>query len=212
MGLGGGAEQRQFAQRLLAVLDEGRAERPGAAQLAQQQIDAGFLAERQIGHAGDRRVEQFRDRALMHGGILPDVEPGEMEAEAIHGAAQQPQPPARDHAGIVRDQRAVEHVEIGLELLHAGVRSGLADRPAGGFDLQPQRGRRQAGIDAGNRQSIRFAAPVRRGVRRAPGQCAQFVGDVGKMRRQRQFRAERHATPPDRSSSPGSTAGAACRA
>ena len=56
----------------------------------QQQIDAGFLAERQIGHARDRRVEQFRDRALMHGGILPDVEPGEMEAEAFHGAAQQP--------------------------------------------------------------------------------------------------------------------------
>ena len=27
-----------------------------------------------------------------------------------------PQPPARDHAGIVGDQRAVEHVEIGLEL------------------------------------------------------------------------------------------------
>ena len=40
-----------------------------------------------------------------------------MEAEAIHRAAQRPQPPTRDHAGIIRDQRAIEHVEIGLELL-----------------------------------------------------------------------------------------------
>ena len=113
-----------------------------------------------------------------------------MEAEAIHGPAQRPQPAARDHAGIVRNQRTIEHVEIGLEFLHARIGRGLADRPAGGLDLQPHRGRRQPGIDAGYRQAIRFAASMRRGVGRAPGQRAQFVGDVGKMRRQRQFRAE----------------------
>ena len=190
MGLGGRAEHREFAQRFLAVLDEGRAERPCAAQLTQQQIDAGFFVEIQIGHPGDRRVEQFRHRALMHCGILPYIEPGEMEAETIHGPAQRPQPPARDHAGIVRDQRAIEHIEIGLELLHARIRRGLAHRPARSFNLQPHRGRRQPGIDAGHRQPIRFAAPVRRSIRRASGQRAQFVGDVGKMRRQRQFRTE----------------------
>ena len=43
MGLGGCAEDREFAQRLLAVLDEGRAQRPCTAQLAQKQIDAGLL-------------------------------------------------------------------------------------------------------------------------------------------------------------------------
>ena len=88
MRLGGGAEQGEFAERLLAVFDEGGAERPRAAQFAEQQADAGVLAQRQIGHAGNCGVEQFRDRAFMHGGILPDVEPGKMEAEAIHGAAQ----------------------------------------------------------------------------------------------------------------------------
>ena len=61
-------------------------------------------------------IDQLGDGALVHGGVLPDVEAGEMEAEAIHRAAQQPQPAARDDAGIVGDQRAVEHVEIGLEL------------------------------------------------------------------------------------------------
>ena len=182
---------REFVERLLAVLDEGRAERPCAAQLAQQQVDARFLAQRQIGHSGDRRIEQFRHRALMHRRILPDIEPGEMEAETIHGPAQRPQAPARNHARIVRDQRTVEHVEIGLEFLHARIGRGLADRTPGRLDLELHRRRRQPGIDAGHRETIRFAASMRRGVGRAPGQCTQFFGDVGKMRRQRQFGAER---------------------
>ena len=98
MGLGGCTEHREFAERFLAVLDEGRAERPCAAQLTQQQIDAGFFVEVQIGHPGNRRIEQLRHRAFMHRRILPDVEPGEMKAETVHGPAQQPQPAARDHA------------------------------------------------------------------------------------------------------------------
>ena len=43
---------------------------------------------------------------------------------------------------------AESDVEIGLEVGHARIGRGLADRPAGGFDFQPQRGRGQAGIDA----------------------------------------------------------------
>ena len=121
-------EHREFAQRLVAVFHEGRRQRPRVAQFARQQRHPRLLAQRQIGHAGHRRVEQFGHRALMHGGILPHVEAGEMEAETIHGAAQQPQPAARDHAGIVRDQRAVENVEIGLELLRRCIGRGLADR------------------------------------------------------------------------------------
>ncbi len=136
MGLGGGTEQREFAERLLAVLDEGRLSGLRTAQLAQQQIDAGLLVQSQIGHAGNSGVEQFCDRAFVHGRILPDVEPGEMEAETIHRAAQVPQPPARDHAGIVRDQRAIENVEIGLELLCAFIGRACADRRPCGFDLQ----------------------------------------------------------------------------
>ena len=166
----------------------------------------------QIGHPGYRRVEQFRHRALMHGGILPDIEPGEMEAETVDGPAQRPQPAARDHAGIVRDQRTIEHVEIGLEFLHARIGRGLADRPAVGFDLQPHRGRRQAGIDAGHRESIGLAAPMRRGVRRAPGQRAQLVGNIGKMRRQRQLRAEDVQLLQIEVHHPARSAGAACRA
>ena len=127
-----------------------------------QQIDAGFLVQRQIGHAGDRGIEQFRDRALMHRRILPDVEPGEMEAEAIHGAAQLPQTPPRDHAGIIRNQRTVEHVEIGLEFLYAFIRRCLADRTPCRLDLQLCGSRGQPGINSGHREAIRLAAAMRR--------------------------------------------------
>ena len=112
---GGGVEHRELAERLIAVLDEMRCQRPRVAQLVRQQRDPRLLAEREIGHAGHRGIDQFGDGALMHGGILPHVEPGQMEAEAVHRATQQPQPPARDHPRIVGDQRTVEHVEIGLQ-------------------------------------------------------------------------------------------------
>jgi len=101
----------------------------------------------------------------VHRRILPDVEAGEVETETIHRPPQQPQPPARDHAGIVRDQRAVENIEIGLEFPDVGVRRGLADRRAGGFDLQPCRGRRQPRKNAGYRKTIGLAASMWRFVR-----------------------------------------------
>lgn len=113
-----------------------------------------------------------------------------MEAEAVHRAAQQPQPAAGDDAGVVGDQRAVQHVEIGLQLLDAGVRRRFADRPACDLDLQHFGRCGEPGIDAGHRETIRLAASVRRGVRRALRQGAQLLRDVGEMRCDRQLGAE----------------------
>ena len=110
------------------------------------------------------------------------------------------------------DQRAIEHVEIGLELLGAGIGRRLADRRAGGFDLEPRRGRGQPRIDAGHGQPIGLAAPVRRGVGRALGQRAQFLGDIGQVRRDRQFGAERMQFLEIEAAGRGSTAAARCRA
>ncbi|MGX1321105.1 hypothetical protein AB7M17_004558 [Bradyrhizobium sp. USDA 377] len=81
-------------------------------------------------------------------------------------------------------------VEIGLQLPHALVRPTLADRPARDFDLERFGRRGQARIDAGDREAIRLAAPVRRGVRRALRQRAQLLRDVGEMGCDRQLRAE----------------------
>ena len=203
---------REFARGLLAVFHEGRGQRPRVAQFAGEQRDPRLLVQRQIGHAGHRRVDQFGDRALVHGGILPDIEAGEVEAETIHRAAQQPQPPARDHARIVRDQRAIENIEIGLELPDIGVRSGFADRPPGNADIQLQRGRGEPRVNAGYREAIGLAAAMRRLVGRAFGElCAN------PWRRRRDappstVRSRARAVPRDRSAAPGSTAARAFRA
>ena len=72
--------------------------------------------------------------------------------------------------------------------------------------VEPFGGRRQPRIDAGDRETIRLAAPVRRGVGRALRQRTQLLGDVGEMRRDRQLGSRAHAARPDRTAAPGSTA------
>ena len=54
----------------------------------------------------------------------------EMEAEHVDGAAQAPQPPARQSRRAVGDERFVEHGEIGQELGGVGIGRRLADRVA----------------------------------------------------------------------------------
>ena len=205
--LGRGVEQREFADGLLAVLDEGGRQRPRVAQFAREQRDPRLLVQRQIGHAGHRRVDQFGDGALVHGGILPDVEAGEVEAEAIHRAAQQPQPPARDHAGIVRDQRAVENIEIGLELARHRRKARLR-RPA--RRVVPTSsfsgGRGEPRVNAGHRQAIRLAAAMRRLVGRALGEHRANPWTHRPDAPPATVRRRAHAIPPDRSAAPGSTA------
>src|SRR6478609_4343197 len=84
----------------------------------------------------------------------------------------------------------LELFAISLEFLHARVRRAFADRTPCGLDFEFQRSRSQPGIDAGNRQSVRFAATVRRGIWRAPSQRPQLFGNIGKMSGERQLGAE----------------------
>ena len=127
-----------------------------------------------------------------------------MKAETIDGAAQQPQPAARDHAGIVRDQRAVENIEIGLEFPDIGIGRGFADRPPGGFDIELQRGRGEPGIDAGYREPIGLAAAMRRGIGRTFGERAQILRRRRQGARPATIRRPARAVPRDRTAAPGS--------
>ena len=136
MRFGGGVEHLELAHGLVAVFDEIRGQRPRVAQFVCQQRHPRFFVERQIRHAGLRGIEQFGHGSLVHGRVLADVEAGEMEAEAIDRAPQQSQPAACDHARIVRDQRAVEHVEIGLQFRNAAIGRALADRPSRDLDIE----------------------------------------------------------------------------
>ncbi len=70
-----------------------------------------------------------------------------MKSETIHGPAQVPQPPARDDARIVRDQRAVENIEIGFVLPDIGIGSRFSNRPPGNSHIQLQRGRGEPRVD-----------------------------------------------------------------
>jgi hypothetical protein len=113
-----------------------------------------------------------------------------MEAEAIDSPAQVPQPAPRDHPRIVRNQRAIERVEIGLELPDIGVGRGFADGRAGGLHTQPRSGSGEPCIDAGYRQPIWLVFSMRRGIRRTLGERAQILGHIGQVSRERQFGAE----------------------
>ena len=119
-----------------------------AAHLADVSEELRALAEREIGHAGIGGIHQLGDGAFMHGRVLADVEPRQVEAEAIHRTTHHPQPAARNDAGIVGDQRAMQHVEIGLKFPDAAVRSALADRRSGDLDLELFCRRSQPRIDA----------------------------------------------------------------
>ena len=191
MRVGGLTEHGEFAQRLVAVFDEGRRQRSWIAQFTRELRDPRIFVQCQIRRAGHRGVKQFRNGTLVHGGVLPHVEAGQMKAETIRRPTQQPQPAACNHARIIRDQRAVENIEVGLELPGVGVRSGLADRLPHGFDVELQRGRRQPGVDARHRQPVGLAASMRRSIGRAPGEHLQFPGNIRKMRGERQFGAQR---------------------
>ncbi len=126
----------------------------------------------------------------MHRGVLPHVEICQVKTETVHRAAQQAQPAPRDHAGIIRDQRAVENVEVGLELFRTGISGRFSHRLPHGFHIEPDSGRGEPGVNAGHRQPIRLAASMRRSVGRARRQRAQIFRDVGEVRRERQFGAE----------------------
>ena len=113
-----------------------------------------------------------------------------MKAETIHRSAKQPQPSARDHTRIVRYQRAVQNIEVGLELGNVRVSGGLADWHATGLYLQPRSGRGKPRIDTGHGESIRFAASMRRCIGRALRERAQLLRDIGQVGRARQYGAE----------------------
>ena len=77
---------RELARRLLAIGDEGRDERARRAQFAPQQRDALVLVRAPVVEARRRRREELGDRALVHVGVLPEIDRREMEAEHVDRA------------------------------------------------------------------------------------------------------------------------------
>ena len=130
-----------------------------------QQRDPRLLVEREIIGARRHLLQEFGHRALMHVGILPQVEAGQVEAETVRSAAQVAQAATGQNARAVLDQRVVDKVQVGLE----GRRRGIG-RDLGGRSAPLQRSRRgaQARGDVGEGEAIRLLpadqAAIGRGI------------------------------------------------
>ena len=163
----------------------------GLRELGGQQRHARRLVERRVvlGRAG--RLDQLGHDALVHVGILADVELGEMEAEHVDRAPQRAQPAARQARRGCWRQRVVDRVEIGLELVRRLVGRRRSDRRMRRFELV-ERPRRcgEARIHAGQRAAIGLVLALGGGIGRAVGQRLQRVGDMHHRPVERQLGAE----------------------
>ena len=186
------AKDRQLAFGLVRVAHVGRGERArGGELLEQQRAAARFVPGAVVGaRAGD--LEQLGHHALMHVGVLAQVNRRQMKAEHLHRAAQLAQPPAAERGRTVGHQRAVQGVEILGQRGRIGIGFGAGDRVARGLVAeQCAVGGGQPGVEAGHRAAVGLVAAVRGVVARALGQRQQRVRGTDEALAHRQLRAQR---------------------
>lgn len=87
-GLRGPTEDREFGARLRRIREMRRHQRAGLGELAREQLDALPFREIGIACAWYRDFEELADRALMHDGVLAQIDAGKMKAEAVDRAPQ----------------------------------------------------------------------------------------------------------------------------
>ena len=117
-----------------------------------------------------------RDGALVHVGVLPQVERREMEAEHVDGASKRPQPAVRQNRRTVLPTRIREARRDRQGARRVGVGRRGTDRMAKHFAMSEcPSGRGQARVHAGDGAPIRFVlalvGAVRRLFRRAREPC-----------------------------------------
>ncbi len=83
---GGGADDREFGRRLLAVVGVGDDERARIGEFAAEQRDPRVLVQREVIGRDVCDLEHFGDDALMDRAVLAQVERREVEAEHIDRA------------------------------------------------------------------------------------------------------------------------------
>ena len=96
-------------------------------QLRQQQADALGLGKRGVIEVGLHEAEHLADRALVHVGVLAQIERGEMKAEDIDGAAQVLQAALGQDPRAIGDERCVDDREIGQQFAAVAIRRRVAD-------------------------------------------------------------------------------------
>ncbi len=168
MRFGGGTKKRELALRLVAVGQVRRYQRTRGCESRSQQRDARVFRELIGSRCPARRLEQLGDGSLVHGGVLPQVEAGEMKAEAVGRAAQRAQAAARDDART--GWRSASD---------AGCRGPLRARPRriGGAPARSAFGARRPRASARSRRSARRSGspPTDRA---RPARCGEESGEL----------------------------------
>ena len=187
-----GAEERQFARRLLPVSVERRDERARRNELLTQEVDALVLAERAIVEAGRDGGEKLGHRAFVHLGVLAQVDRRQMESEYVDGPPKRPQASARDDADARLLQGLRDRREVGAEVVHRGVGGQVDDRLAKRDDVvEVARRFGEARIHAGDGAAIGLLAAGGGGIAGGFGQRRELAAGGGEIGGERQFAAER---------------------
>ena len=104
MRFGGFAQDLQLRGRIHGIAQERRSKQSRCLKFLAQQGDAGSFREAGIIRGSASCLKQLAHRALMHLGILAQVNPREMEAESVGRATQAAQPTTRQHRRAVRHE------------------------------------------------------------------------------------------------------------
>ena len=79
-------------------------ERPAGGQFGDQQLNAFRLGQRPVVGMHARPGQQFGDDLLVHVGVLPQIEAGQMKPKDVHGFPQPGQPVSGEHPAAVGAQ------------------------------------------------------------------------------------------------------------
>ncbi len=132
-------------------------------------------------------LKQLGKHSVVHVGVLPQVDAGQMKSEDLHRPPQRSQSSARNHGRAVGEERSIENVEIAAQLGGAGIGLGVRDLVARQHVLsESARGGDEARINSDDRLPIRLRGAARGLVRRAAHQLLELGrhADTGAIERQ----------------------------
>ena len=187
----GGLEDREFALRMDAIRRTHHAQRTGVGQQLEQQLPARWFFEFAVARFDAGCGQQFGNDFLMRVRALPQVQRGQVEAEHFHGANQRVQSLRHQSRAMIGEQRILDRVQVGQEILMPPVRvlrrHRMARRIAAGELLE--RGG-QARVDAGQGAAVGLIHAVLVGVGRAVGQRPHWRRHIHQHGRERKLSAQ----------------------
>jgi hypothetical protein len=133
VGGAGGAEDRQLAAGLFGVVEPRRGQQARAGELVEEHLDAAGFVLGQVVAGGVDGLDELGHHALVHVGVLAQVDGRQVEAEHAHRPAQVAQAAAGQGAEPVGGEGAVDDFELFGQRLGAGVGADWATAWRGGW-------------------------------------------------------------------------------